>query len=88
MVNQTVDRECSYTVVGTAGSAENRVHEWRRDGARHPERDPPCHVPKFRRPSVMGTQMDVPTSDVFVCDTLRNVNRGPMTSSESHGGYQ
>ncbi len=26
----------------------------------------PCHVPRLRRPSVIGTQIDVPMSEVFV----------------------
>lgn len=36
--------------------------------------DPPCHVPKFNAPSVMGIEMVLPTSDAFVCDTLKSEN--------------
>ena len=30
----------------------------------------PCHVPRFRRPSVMGIEIVQPTKDAFVCETL------------------
>ena len=42
--------------------------------------DSPCHVPRFRRPSVIGTQMVAPMSEVLVCDTLQCATRSERTS--------
>jgi len=30
----------------------------------------PCQVPRFKRPSVIGTVTEDPTSEALVCDTL------------------
>lgn len=31
----------------------------------------PCHVPRFKRPPVIGIDIELPTSELLVCETLR-----------------
>ena len=39
----------------------------------------PCQVPRFKRPPVIGIEIEVPTSEVLVCETLSNERSGILS---------